>query len=165
MGLELRTEQQLRISQKLLESLEILQMNEEQLFRYLSDVAESNPVIDFSWDDFSDHARKPVTDDPGKTEFIDNISDPAQDTETFQDYLQLQIHWDRYCEPDSRILSYLIDNLGGYPFDGYVCMNGGLVLLGGEVVFKQPVDREMAGKVIDICRERDIACVAFLQDT
>lgn len=111
MGLELRTEQQLRISQKLLESLEILQMNEEQLFRYLSDVAESNPVIDFSWDDFSDHARKPVTDDPGKTEFIDNISDPAQDTETFQDYLQLQIHWDRYCEPDSRILSYLIDNL------------------------------------------------------
>ena len=60
---------------------------------------------------------------------------------------------------------YLIDNLGGYPFDGYVCMNGGLVLLGGDVVFKQPVDREMAGKVIDICRERDIACVAFLQDT
>lgn len=111
MGLELRTEQQLKISQKLLKSLEVLQMNEDQLFRYLSDTSESNPAMDFSWDDFSNSVRKPVSDDISQEDYIENIADVNQVSESFQEYLYRQIYWEQYNSQEKQILSFLIDNL------------------------------------------------------
>ena len=51
----------------------------------------------------------------------------------------------------------LINNLGGYPFDGFVCMNGGLLILEGKVVWKKPIDREDALAVIRISEELGVS--------
>lgn len=60
---------------------------------------------------------------------------------------------------------YFIDNLGDYPFDGFVCANGSLVEMGGRVVYKRPVDKADAARIIDICETARIPCVAFMQDS
>lgn len=59
----------------------------------------------------------------------------------------------------------LINNLGGYPFDGFVCMNGGLLILEGKVVWKKPIDREDALAVIRISEELGVSCAAFTEDS
>lgn len=60
---------------------------------------------------------------------------------------------------------YYMNNLGDFPFDGYVCMNGGLLLLDGKVVWSRPIDREDALAVIRVSDENGLSCVAFGLDS
>lgn len=59
---------------------------------------------------------------------------------------------------------YFITNLGDYPFDGYVCMNGGLLILDGKPVWKMPIDPEGAREIIRKAGEAGLSCVAFTLD-
>ena len=43
----------------------------------------------------------------------------------------------------------IMDNLSGFPFDGYVCMNGSLVFDRGEMIYIHPMDREDAASVVE----------------
>lgn len=55
----------------------------------------------------------------------------------------------------------IMDNLSGFPFDGYVCMNGSLIYDRGEVIYSHPLDREDAAAVIDLAETGQIPCVLF----
>ena len=53
---------------------------------------------------------------------------------------------------------YFIDNLGDYPFDGYVCMNG------GHTIYKRPLEQADVRRIIDVAEENHLACAAFAAD-
>lgn len=50
----------------------------------------------------------------------------------------------------------IIDNLRGFPFDGIIAMNGGLTLVGGEVIDSHPLDKEDALRIAKISNANNI---------
>ena len=56
---------------------------------------------------------------------------------------------------------YFIKNLKDYPFDGYVCCNGGIVFVDGKVVFSKPMDPEDVRSVVRVSEENRVGCYAF----
>ena len=59
---------------------------------------------------------------------------------------------------------YFINNLDGYPFDGYVCLNGGMAIYEGRTIYKRPLEKADVARIIDICTENNLACAAFAAD-
>lgn len=57
----------------------------------------------------------------------------------------------------------IMDNLSGFPFDGYVCMNGALVIDDGQVVYGHPLDPADAATVADFAERNRIPCVLFAE--
>ncbi len=57
----------------------------------------------------------------------------------------------------------IMDNLSGFPFDGYVCMNGSLIFDRGELIYCRPLDRDDAAAVADFAETNHIPCVAFME--
>ena len=57
----------------------------------------------------------------------------------------------------------IMDNLSGFPFDGYVCMNGALVFDQGEMIYSRPLDRDDTDAVIGLVEENRIPCVIFAE--
>ncbi len=57
-----------------------------------------------------------------------------------------------------------MNNLEGYPFDGYIAMNGVLTYLGGEVIDEHPIPKETALKAARFADERRIPCWVFTKD-
>ncbi len=55
-------------------------------------------------------------------------------------------------------------NLHGYPFDGYVCMNGALITVGDEVIHRHPVCREDAVAVGRAVMEMNIPCIVYSEE-
>ncbi len=55
----------------------------------------------------------------------------------------------------------VMDNLDGFPFDGYIAMNGAMTILDGEVIDKHPLPRETAIRVARSARELDVPCLVF----
>lgn len=58
----------------------------------------------------------------------------------------------------------LIRNLKDYPFDGYITMNGSLVLLGDRIIHSAPIPHDEAVRVAEISEEHGFAAVAFMAD-
>lgn len=59
---------------------------------------------------------------------------------------------------------YFMNNLEDFPFDGYVAMNGALVLLGdGNVLYQQPLSNEDANKVVEISVKENIPTYVFME--
>ena len=58
-----------------------------------------------------------------------------------------------------------MDNLGNFPFDGYICMNGAVIYSGGKVIFRRPVGCEDAEKVAEIAENHHIPCAVFFENT
>lgn len=59
----------------------------------------------------------------------------------------------------------LIDNLSGFEFDGYICMNGGLVIDSGKTVFRHPMNAADAVAVAEIADSHSIPCAFFCEDS
>lgn len=59
---------------------------------------------------------------------------------------------------------YLIDNVGDFPFDAFVCMNGGLAIVGDEVVYRQPMDKADAVAMTKLAVERHIPVYLFAEE-
>lgn len=57
----------------------------------------------------------------------------------------------------------IMDNLSGFPFDGYVCMNGSLIFDRGEMIYSRPLDSADADAVITLAEENRIPCVLFAE--
>ncbi|MBR4756676.1 MAG: Cof-type HAD-IIB family hydrolase [Bacteroidales bacterium] len=55
----------------------------------------------------------------------------------------------------------VMNNLDGFPFDGYIAMNGALTILGGEVIDQHPLPRETALRIAGIAREYNVPCWSF----
>ncbi len=58
----------------------------------------------------------------------------------------------------------VMDNLHGYPFDGYICTNGSLITVGKEAIYRHPICREDAVEIVRIAYERNIPCLAYLEE-
>lgn len=59
----------------------------------------------------------------------------------------------------------IMDNLADFPFDGYVCMNGALIFVGGKVIWRHPLDAEDAADIIGEVERRSIPCAAFCENS
>lgn len=59
----------------------------------------------------------------------------------------------------------IMDNLKGFDFDGYICMNGALIFADGEVIYRRPLDLEDAVEVARIAHENGIPCAAFCESS
>ena len=59
----------------------------------------------------------------------------------------------------------VMDNLQDFPFDGYICMNGALVIMDGKLVYAHPMGRELASEVIERCESRSLPAVVFSIDS
>ncbi len=57
-----------------------------------------------------------------------------------------------------------MDNLSGFQFDGYVTMNGALVMVSGKVISRTPIDRTTAEKIAETADRERIPCVANRED-
>ena len=44
----------------------------------------------------------------------------------------------------------IIDNLRDFPFDGIISMNGALIIAGGNIIYRNPLDKEDAIKIAQI---------------
>ena len=55
----------------------------------------------------------------------------------------------------------VMNNLGDFPFDGYIAMNGALSILGGEVIDHHPLPRDLALSIARTARELNIPCWSF----
>lgn len=58
-----------------------------------------------------------------------------------------------------------MDNLSGFPFDGYVAMNGALVTVDGKTISKTPIDPETARNIALTADGDGIPCVTYGEDT
>lgn len=54
-----------------------------------------------------------------------------------------------------------MNNLKDYPFDGYVCMNGSLVYVGDEVVYRHPMDSGESEMIAGILEKNSISSVVY----
>ena len=59
---------------------------------------------------------------------------------------------------------YYIDNLGDYPFDGFVCLNGGHAIYKGRTIYKRPLEQPDVRRIIDVAEENRLACAAFTEN-
>lgn len=58
-----------------------------------------------------------------------------------------------------------IDNLGNFPFDGYICMNGAVIYNDGKIIFRKPLDRNDSQTVALVARDRHIPCAVFSENS
>lgn len=58
----------------------------------------------------------------------------------------------------------VMDNLQDFPFDGYVCMNGGVVIDRGQIVSKVLMGSHIAGLIARRCMENSLPCVVYGED-
>ena len=58
-----------------------------------------------------------------------------------------------------------MDNLSGFPFDGYVAMNGALVTVDGRTISKTPIDPETARNIAMTADREGIPCVTYGEET
>lgn len=59
---------------------------------------------------------------------------------------------------------YLIDNVGDFPYDAFVCMNGGFATIGDEVIYRHPMDREDAIAVTRFAVENHVPAYLFAEN-
>lgn len=55
----------------------------------------------------------------------------------------------------------VMNNLDGFPFDGYVAMNGAETTLNGEVIDSHPLSREVSLQVAEIAERENVSCWVF----
>lgn len=121
MDIELRPSQKQTITHQMIQSSEILQMNNMELEIYLQNLALENPLLDF---------EAPAEEDARKKEWLNSLdeqnrvyekqerqdaSDPwnlnTATTETLEDSLLLQINGLNLPDSKVKILKYLVENL------------------------------------------------------
>lgn len=54
--------------------------------------------------------------------------------------------------------------LEGFPFDGYITMNGALNVVDGKIVDHHPLDKETSKRIADFAMRENIPCWAFSKD-
>ena len=57
-----------------------------------------------------------------------------------------------------------IRNVRDFPFDGYITMNGALLTIGEEKVFSSTIEKDSALRIVRVCQQNSLPCVAFLSD-
>lgn len=55
----------------------------------------------------------------------------------------------------------VMNNIEGFPFDGYIAMNGAMTVLGGEVIDSHPLLRETALQIARLAGSLDVPCLVF----
>lgn len=131
MDIQMSLEQKLALSQRMIQSAQILQMSAQELEQYVQDLALENPVIDiaqtppltdeaaeklrkYEWLNSLDaqnsstyYQRESADDERPDSEW--NFS--VNDGETLQDYLWSQVISSDFTEKESVILEYILESL------------------------------------------------------
>lgn len=55
----------------------------------------------------------------------------------------------------------VMDNLGNFPFDGYIAMNGALTILDGKTIDSHPLPKATSLQIATIATELNVPCWAF----
>ena len=55
----------------------------------------------------------------------------------------------------------VMNNIEGFPFDGYIAMNGAMTVLGGEVIDSHPLPRETALQIARFAGTLGVPCLVF----
>ena len=128
--------------QKMLQSVEILQMNAQELAEYIRELSLENPVVDIeeaaAEDKGKERDRKlewlASLDEQNRTyyqydrrdkeDYMNNIG--AKEGETLKDALMLQLIGNGYSELEMAVFEYIADSLNssGYYTEGLVWDNG-----------------------------------------
>lgn len=122
MGLELRTQQNQILNQRMIQSVRILQMTSPELESYIDELALENPAMDVEKpEEESVDAREMkilIQDQENYTYMRQNNDDDydppgernlrAPDSETLREYLLSQLDLRRLSQEEQRILRYLL---------------------------------------------------------
>lgn len=131
MRLELRQKQKQILTEKMIQSVEILQMTSQELKEYVNEVMLENPVVELdehvkeNTGTESIEERQQQTSAEEQYHYLtqrqsddDDISDlknkwnvDPNDEETLQDYLWSQLLWKEYSDRDEKILKFILDSL------------------------------------------------------
>lgn len=136
MGIQLEQSQKQMMPQKMLQSVEILQMNAQELAEYIRELSLENPVVDIeeaaAEDKGKERDRKlewlASLDEQNRTyyqydrrdkeDYLNNIG--AKEGETLKDALMLQLIGNGYSELEMAVFEYIADSLNssGYYTEG-----------------------------------------------
>lgn len=136
MGIQLEQSQKQILSQKMLQSVEILQMNAQELTEYIRELSLENPVLDIEEAAAEDKAKERVRklewlaglDEQNRTyyqydrrdneDYLNNIG--SKEGETLKDALMLQLIGNDYSEFEMEVFEYIADSLNssGYYTEG-----------------------------------------------
>ncbi len=136
MGIQLEQSQKQILSQKMLQSVEILQMNAQELTEYIRELSLENPVMDIEEAAAEDKAKERVRklewlaglDEQNRTyyqydrrdneDYLNNIG--SKEGETLKDALMLQLIGNDYSEFEMEVFGYIADSLNssGYYTEG-----------------------------------------------
>lgn len=175
MGLELEQVQRQGISQKMVQSVNILEMSTQELSEYIKKIALENPLIDFSdeitgqkeedrirkleWlEELDEQNRVYYQFDKEDEEDNAGINNLSENTgECLGDFLKMQLLGKRYFCQEQEIFEYIIDNLD---------MNGYFTVPVSEVAEKCGVSEERVEKCLSIMRTLEPAgvCAENLQE-
>ena len=131
MRLELQQKQKQILTEKMIQSVEILQMTSQELKEYVNEVMLENPVVELdehvneNTGTESIEERQQQTSAEEQYHYLtqrqsddDDISDlknkwnvDPNDEETLQDYLWSQLLWKEYSDRDEKILKFILDSL------------------------------------------------------
>ncbi len=136
MGIQLEQSQKQILSQKMLQSVEILQMTAQELTEYIRELSLENPVMDIEEAAAEDKAKERVRklewlaglDEQNRTyyqydrrdneDYLNNIG--SKEGETLKDALMLQLIGNDYSEFEMEVFGYIADSLNssGYYTEG-----------------------------------------------
>ena len=123
MGIQLEQSQKQILSQKMLQSVEILQMNAQELTEYIRELSLENPVLDIEEAAAEDKAKERVRklewlaglDEQNRTyyqydrrdneDYLNNIG--SKEGETLKDALMLQLIGNDYSEFEMEVFGYI----------------------------------------------------------
>lgn len=173
MGIQLEQSQKQMLSHKMLQSVEILQMNAQELTEYIRELSLENPVVDIEEAAAEDKAEERVRklewlaslDEQNRTyyqydrrdneDYLNNIG--AREGETLKDALMLQLISNEYSELEMAVFEYIADSLNssGYYTEGL-----------GELVRRFGITEEEAAACLEVMKGLEPAgvCTGSLKE-
>lgn len=173
MGIQLEQSQKQILSQKMLQSVEILQMNAQELTEYIRELSLENPVLDIEEAAAEDKAKERVRklewlaglDEQNRTyyqydrrdneDYLNNIG--SKEGETLKDALMLQLIGNDYSEFEMEVFEYIADSLNssGYYTEGLE-----------ELVHRFSITEEEAAACLEVMKDLEPAgvCTGSLKE-
>lgn len=131
MRLELQQKQKQILNEKMIQSVEILQMTSQELKEYLNEVMLENPVVELdehvndntgtesieerqqqiSAEEQYHYLTQRQSDDDDISELKNKWNMNLNDEETLQDYLWSQLLWKEHNDRDENTLKFILDSL------------------------------------------------------
>ena len=115
MKLGMHLEQKQIISQQMIQTLKVLEMNVTELEAYLTRLSAENPVVELErkleWLSSADRQNRTYYADDAPDHGLNAVQDPASSGETLAEHLHTQLLLKEYTARDFRILDFMARSL------------------------------------------------------